>query len=54
MPSAQFCNAYSLTTFLSKSFAFFQNHVQCLTNLKLMFSMFINIYAQDYEGVNIT
>ena len=40
--------------FLSKSLAFFKNHDQFLLNLKLKFSIFINIYAQDYVDVNIT
>ena len=49
MPSAKFCNAQSLTKCLSKSFAFFKNYDHCLPNLKLKF---INMYAQDNEGVN--
>ena len=54
MPSAKFCNAQSLIKFVSKSFAFFKNHDQFLPNLKLKFSILINIYVQDYEVVNIT
>ena len=54
MMSAKLCNAQSLTKFLLESFTFFKNHDQFLPNLKLKFSVFINIYAQEYEGVNIT
>ena len=54
MPSVKLCNAQILTKFLSKSFAFFKNHDQFLPNLKLKFSILINIYAKDCKGVNIT
>ena len=53
MPSAKFFNAQSLTKFLSKSFAFLKNHDRFLPDLKLKFSVFINIYTQDYVGVNV-
>ena len=47
MLSDKFCNAQSLTTLLSKSFAFVKNHDQFLPNLILKFSILINNYAQD-------